>query len=89
MQSKPGSRGTVLALDLDEDGSVGGREPILTAKLMDDDDADAIVRLCASCCGMVLAACKSLLGASSALFSPFASQHIWLYTHTRCGPCMW
>jgi hypothetical protein len=43
MQSKPGSRGTALGLDLDETESVGGREPVLTAKLM-DDDADVIVR---------------------------------------------
>ena len=43
MQSKPGSRGTVLGLDLDETESVGGREPVLAAKLM-DDDAGIIVR---------------------------------------------
>jgi hypothetical protein len=53
MQSKPGSRGTVLALDLEESESVGGREPVLTAKLMDDnDDPDAIVSDRTSCCGL-------------------------------------
>jgi hypothetical protein len=44
MQSKPGSRGSALGLDLDDEGSVGGREPMLSAKLM-DDEPDVIVRL--------------------------------------------
>jgi hypothetical protein len=44
MQSKPGSRGSALGLDLDDEGSVGGREPVLSAKLM-DDEPDVIVRL--------------------------------------------
>lgn len=45
MHSKPGSRGSaLLGLDLDDDGSVGGREAVLSAKLM-DDEPDVIVRL--------------------------------------------
>jgi hypothetical protein len=32
----------VLGLDLDDNESIGGREPVLAAKLM-DDDADVIV----------------------------------------------
>jgi hypothetical protein len=32
----------VLGLDLDDTESIGGREPVLAAKLM-DDDADVIV----------------------------------------------
>jgi hypothetical protein len=44
MQSKPPSRGTAFALDADEPEIFGGRETVLAAKLMDDDDADAIVR---------------------------------------------
>ena len=44
MQSKPGSRGSALGLDLDDEGSVGGREPVLSAKLM-VDEPDVIVRL--------------------------------------------
>jgi hypothetical protein len=43
LQSKPGSRGSVLGLDLDDGGSVGGREPVLSAKLM-NDEPDVIVR---------------------------------------------
>ncbi len=46
LHSKPGSRGSaLLGLDLDDEGSVGGREAVLSAKLM-DDEPDVIVRLC-------------------------------------------
>jgi hypothetical protein len=45
LQSKPPSRGAVMTLGVDNAESIGGRESVLTSKLMDDDDADVIVRL--------------------------------------------
>ena len=38
LHSKPGSRGSALGLDADDAESVGGREPILASKLLDDDE---------------------------------------------------
>ena len=49
--------------DLDEDEGFGGREPILAAKLMDDDDAEVSVRCCCSfvCFVVVVAMLRFLL----------------------------